>query len=137
VQQNYSNYGQALAHPFGANFKEYLCFLSYRAQRWMLSFQGLAAKVGMDSKGVNMGQNIFESYMTRPYDYGHKTTQGNKRNILQSDIKFTYYAIPQMNLRIELGYIQRSIKDEVGYDLQSPYIYFGVKSSIHNFYRDF
>ena len=137
VQQNYSNYGQALAHPLGANFKEYLGFVSYRANRWMLSFQGLSANIGMDTMNSNLGQNIFVSYTTRPYEYGHKTTQGNKRTLMQSDIKFTYYVLPQLNLRVELGYIQRSIKDEAGYNLQSPYIYFGVKTSIHNFYRDF
>jgi hypothetical protein len=137
VQQNYSNYGQALAHPFGANFKEYLGFVSYRANRWMLSFQGVSAIIGMDTMGSNMGQNIFLSYTTRPYEYGHKTTQGDKLKFMQSDIKFTYYLIPQMNLRLELGYIQRSIKDDRGYELQSPYIYLGVKTSIHNFYRDY
>jgi hypothetical protein len=137
VQQNYTHYGQALAHPFGANFKEYLAFVSYRANRWMLSFQGVSAVIGMDAFGSNLGQNVFVSYVTRPFEYGHKTTQGNKLKLMQSDIKFTYYAIPQMNLRFELGYIQRSVKDELNYELQSPYIYFGIKSSIHNFYRDF
>jgi len=137
VQQNYSNYGQALAHPLGANFKEYLGFVSYRANRWMLSFQGLSATIGMDTMNSNLGQNIFVSYTTRPYEYGHKTTQGNKKSLMQSDIKFTYYILPQLNLRLELGYIQRSINDDMGYELQSPYIYFGIKTSVHNFYRDF
>lgn len=137
VQQNYSHYGQALAHPFGANFKEYLGFISYRANRWMLSFQGVSAIIGMDTLGSNLGQNIFLSYTTRPYEYGHKTTQGDKLKLMQSDVKFTYYLIPQMNLRLELGYIQRSIKDDKGYELQSPFIYFGLKTSFHNFYRDY
>lgn len=137
VQQNYSNYGAALAHPFGANFREYLGFVSYRANRWMLSVQGLSAVIGMDTLNSNLGQNIFLSYTTRPYDYGHKTTQGNKRRLMQSDIRFTYYVVPKMNLRLELGYIQRSITDDLGYELQSPYIYLGVKTSIHQFYRDF
>lgn len=137
TQQNYANYGQALAHPFGANFKEYLGFISYRTNRWMLSFQGLYAIIGMDTLNSNLGQNIFLSYSTRPYEYGHKTTQGNKRTLMQSDVKLTCYLIPKMNLRFELGYIQRSIKDELGYELQSPYIYLGLKTSIHNFYRDY
>lgn len=137
VQQNYANYGQAMAHPLGANFKEYLGFLSYRANRWMLSFQGLSAVIGMDTLGSNLGQNIFLSYTTRPYEYGHKTLQGNKTKMIQSDIKFTYYILPQANLRLEVGYIQRSIKDDLGYELQAPYIYVGIKTSIHNFYRDF
>jgi len=137
VQQNYTHYGQALAHPFGANFKEYLGFVSYHANRWMISAQGLSATIGMDTLNSNLGQNIFASYTSRPYDYGHKTTQGNKRQLMQSDVRFTYYVLPQMNLRVELGYIQRSVKDDLGYQLQSPYIYFGVKTSIHQFYRDF
>ena len=137
VQQNYANYGQALAHPMGANFKEYLGFASYRAKRWMLSFQGVTATIGMDSIKTNLGQNIFLSYTTRPREYGHKTTQGVRTQFMQSDIKFTYYIVPQMNLRLEVGYIQRSVEDAEGYKLQSPYIYFGVKSSIHNFYRDY
>ena len=137
VQQNYSNYGQPLTHPLGANFREYLGFASYRANRWMLSFQGMSATVGKDTMGSNLGQNVFLSYTTRPYEYGHHTTQGNKTQLLQSDIKFTYYAIPQLNLRLELGYIQRSIKDDLGYELQSPYIYIGIKTSIHQFYRDY
>ena len=137
VQQNYANYGQPLAHPFGANFKEYLGFVSFRTNRWGISFQGVSAIIGMDTSGVNLGQNIFLSYTTRPYEYGHKTTQGNKMKLMQSDIKVTYFLVPQMNLRLELGYIQRSVKDDLGYVLQSPYIYFGVKSSIHNFYRDY
>ncbi len=137
VQQSYTNYGQALAHPFGANFKEYLGFINYRTSRWAISLQGLTATIGMDTLNSNLGQNIFVSYATRPYEYGHKTTQGNKRQLMQSDIKVTYYILPQLNLRAELGYIQRSIKDDLGYELQSPYIYFGIKTSIHKSYKDF
>jgi hypothetical protein len=137
VQQNYAHYNQPLAHPFGANFKEYLGFVSYRANRWMLSLQGLSAIIGMDTMGVNLGQNIFLSYVSRPFEYGNKTTQGNKVKLLQSDIRFTYYIIPQLNLRAELGYIQRSMTDDYKRELQSPYFYFGLKTSINNFYRDF
>jgi hypothetical protein len=137
VQQSYSHFGQALAHPFGANFKEYVGFLNYRKGRFALQLQGLSARIGMDTLGSNLGQNIFLSYTTRPFEYGHKTVQGNKTQMLQSDIKITYYIIPQMNLRMELGYIQRSMKDNLGYELQSPFIYFGIKTSTHRFYRDF
>jgi hypothetical protein len=137
VQQNYSHFNQPLAHPFGANFKETLGFISYRANRWMLSAQALSAVIGTDTMGSNIGQNIFLSYTTRPYEYGHKTGQGNKVRLMQSDIRFTYYLIPQLNLRVEVGYIQRSIKDDFIYEVQAPYIYFGLKTSIHQFYRDF
>jgi len=138
VPQNYAHYGQPLAHPFGANFKEYLGFLSYRHGRFMISAQGLYSEIGVDSTSAsNVGQNIFLSYTTRPYEYGHKVGQGVKTTLMQSDLRFTYFLVPKMNLRIELGYIQRSFYDARGYELQNPYIYFGIKTSLWNFYRDF
>ncbi len=137
VPQNYAHYGQPLAHPFGANFKECLGIISYRHRRFMLSAQGIYAIIGMDSTGSNVGQNIFLSYTTRPYEYGHKTTQGIKNTFIQSDIRLTFFVVPQMNLRVELGYIQRSQSDTRGVELQDPYIYFAIKTSFLNFYRDY
>ncbi len=137
VQQNYAHYGQALAHPFGANFKEYVGFITYRKNKWQLSAQVLSAEIGLDTGKVNLGQNIFKSYVTRPYEYGHHTLQGNKTKIMQSDIKATFYILPQLNLRVEVGYIQRAITNKLNYELQSPYIYAGIKTSIHTFYRDY
>ncbi len=137
VPQNYAHYGQPLAHPFGANFKEYLGFLSYRKGRLMISAQGVYSTMGVDSTNSNVGQNIFASYTTRPFEYGHKTGQGVKTTFMQSDLRLTYFLVPQMNLRIELGYIQRSQSDERGAELQNPYIYFGLKTSFWNFYRDY
>lgn len=137
VAQNYAHYGQTLAHPFGANFKEVLGFLSFRKNRWMISLQGIYAIIGKDSLKSNMGQNIFLSYTTRPYEYGHKTTQGVKTTFMQSDIRFTYLIVPAMNLRLELGYIQRSDLNYKGYGIQNPYLYLGIKTSFWNFYRDY
>jgi hypothetical protein len=139
VQQNYSHYGMSLAHPFGANFKEFLGFVNYRRGSWELSWQGMYAIIGKDSLSAksNVGQNIFLSYTTRAFDYGNRTTQGVKTNVLQSQIKFTYFIIPNMNLRLELGYIQRSEKNDQGYSLQNPYLFFGFKTSFWNSYNDF
>ncbi len=137
VPQNYAHYGQPLAHPMGANFKEYLGFITYRKNRIMFSAQGVYAIIGKDSANSNLGNNIFLSYTTRPFEYGHKTTQGVKTNFLQSDLRLTYLVLPGMNLRIELGYIQRSEKTDSGLELENPYVYFGIKTSFWNFYRDY
>jgi hypothetical protein len=138
IAQNYAHYGQPLAHPLGANFKEGLGFLSYRKNRWMFSAEGMYAIIGKDSiNNSNVGQNIFISYASHPHDYGNYTTQGVKTKLLQSDLRFTYYILPQMNLRVELGYIQRSMSNDKGYMLQSPYLYLGIKTGFWNFYRDY
>ncbi len=137
VEQNYAHYGYSLAHPLGANFKEYIGFINYRKNNWQLSWQGMYANIGKDSTGSNLGQNVYLSYTTRPFEYGHKTGQGVNTTILQSDLKFTYYLIADMNLRAEIGYIQRSVSNAKGYGLQNPYIYFAIKSSFWNQYRDY
>lgn len=139
VAQNYAHYGYPLAHPFGANFKEVLGFINYRKNNWELSFKGMGVIVGKDTAGTksNIGQNIFMSYVTRSLEYGNKTTQGIKNTVLQSDIKFTFYLVPDMNMRLELGYIQRSERNTKSYALENPYFYLGFKTSFWNNYRDY
>lgn len=139
VDQNYGHYGMPLAHPFGANFRELLGFVSYREGRMELSLQGTYVLVGKDTTGstVNMGQNIFTSYNSRPYEFGHYTTQGIKHTVMQSHIKLTYFVIPNLNMRLELGYIQRSEENEEGYALENPYLYIAFRTSFWNNYRDF
>ncbi|MDI1354111.1 MAG: hypothetical protein PSX36_04290 [bacterium] len=137
--QNYAHYGTPLAHPFGANFKEIQGFVTYRHHRWELGTQLMYALIGKDSSAnsSNVGQNIFLSYNTRANEYGNYTTQGLKTTVVQSHLKFTYFLIPNLNMRLELGYIQRSEKNGRGYGLENPYIYLGIKTSFWNTYRDF
>jgi hypothetical protein len=140
VQQSYTHFNQALAHPFGANFYEALGMVSYRHNRYRLDFKGVFAKIGRDtslSTISNMGQNLFLSYITRPYDYGHSTTQGIKTTFMQAEIKYTYYFIPNMNLRFEAAFIQHSLQNEKGFLRQTPFIYIALKTSLYNTYRDF
>jgi len=139
VDQNYGHYGMPLAHPFGANFKEYQVLLNYRKDKWAVSWQLMYVQIGKDTSATaaNMGQNIFRSYITRPYEYGHFTGQGDKHNIIQSHLKVTYFLKPELNMRLELGYIQRSETSSRNYILENPYIYFGFKTSFWNVYRDF
>jgi hypothetical protein len=139
VDQNYSHYGQALAHPAGANFKELLGFITYRKNKWELSAQLMYLTVGKDSLSAtaNVGQNIFLSYNTRNSDYGNFTGQGIRTDILQSQLKFTWFIIPDLNMRLEACYMQRSEKNSLKFELQNPFISIGFKTSFWNSYRDF
>ena len=138
-QQNYSQYNQPLAHPFGSNFTESLGFLSYKYKRWQIDAKGTYAVIGKDTANsrYSVGQNIFLSYNLRPYDNGHSILQGVKTTFAQGELKFTYFIIRGLNLRLEAGYIQRYLKNDHGYFNQTPFIYFGIKTSMYNFYRDF
>ncbi len=115
-----------------------LGIINFRKNNFQLTIKGTYVLVGKDTLGTssNLGQNIFKSYITRPYEFGHKTTQGDKHTLMQSDIKLTYYLIPNLNARVELGYIQRSEKSAMGYQLENPYFYLGFKTSFWNIYND-
>ncbi len=139
VEQNYSHYGQPLAHPLGANFKEYVGMINYRKNKYEFGFQVMFAKMGKDTAGThsNVGQNIFLSYNTRSADYGNHTGQGIRTTLAQSQLKFTWFLVPELNLRLELSYIQRSERNSQKYLLQNPYFSLGLKTSFWNSYRDF
>lgn len=62
---SYTHYNQPLAHPLGANFKEYIVILSYQPfKKLQLQAKLLTYKQGLDSAGYNFGSNIFRYYST-------------------------------------------------------------------------
>ena len=139
-QQSYSHFNQPLAHPFGANFYEALGIITYKHHRYRLELKGNYAIIGKDSSwsaSSNVGQNIFLSYTTHNKNEGNYVGQGIKTTFMQAELKYTYYLIPNINLRIEAGCIQRSFTNERGFIRQTPFIYAGIKTSLYNFYRDF
>lgn len=139
VDQNYGQYGMPLAHPLGANFKEYLGLLSYNKGPWSFQADFVRILQGKDtnSTSANVGANIFRSYIQRAREYGNFTTQGVLHTTLQSHLKISYLLDSNDNLRLELGYVQRSVKSSLNYQLQNPYFYFSVKTSLWNRYRDY
>jgi len=59
ILQNYSHMNQALAHPLGANFKEFVNILEINKGRWIYKMKTIFTRVGLDSLNTNYGQNIF------------------------------------------------------------------------------
>jgi len=134
---NYSNNGEPLAHPRGANFKEFLALFNYSWKRFDFSMQGLYSLYGTDpADGRNMGGDIFKSYLDIPNTHGNFIGQGVKNNLYYVDAKAAYVLNPKYNLRLELGYSQRYNKvQDVGTE-KSGVISFGLRSSFRNFYGD-
>ena len=138
-QQNYSQFNQPLAHPFGSNFYEFLAFISYKHKNWQLDLKGLYAVIGKDSASSksDVGQNIFLSYNLHPNDFGNYVGQGIKYNFMQAEFKFTYFLVRGLNMRLEAGVIERYVKAADGYLSATPFVYVGIKTSMYNFYRDY
>lgn len=134
---NYSNNGEPLAHPRGANFREVVGLLNYSWKRFDFSFEGLYSLYGTDpDQATNYGGDIFKSYNDFPNMYGNKIGQGIRNNLYYTDFKAAYVFNPKYNLRIEAGYTQRVNKIEGQQTQKSGVISLGLRSSFRSFYGD-
>lgn len=138
---NYSNYGQPLGDPMGANFIESASFLTWFHKNLIIEGSLLLYKVGYDTvnSSFDWGQNIFTSYnyVEEQYNiYGNKVGQGVGTYYGIVGIRVAYIISPKMHLKAEFGASERLEKQETEY-ISSPYIYVGIKTSLGNLYNDF
>jgi hypothetical protein len=88
---SYSNYNQPLAHPAGANFKEFVSILRYQPMlRLFITAKAFLIKTGQDGTGQNWGTNILKDNSTKQQIYGNKIGQGNPVNIYFGDFTASY-----------------------------------------------
>lgn len=138
-QQSYSHYNQPLAHPLGANFLEAVGFINYRLKDFFMEVKVNYAVKGADSLNTNFGGTIFKSDnsypITQKLDNIH-TTQGLKTTIMYQDIHVGYLVNPSTNFNIVLGISNRISKTEK-LTSNTQFVYFGIRTSLSNFYYDF
>ncbi len=114
---SYSHYNLALAHPFGANFTEYLGRASYRLNdRLNFEIVALNASYGNDIGDVNYGRDILKNYTRRVLDqngssreFGNDHLQGNKTNLAILFFRTTY--MWRHNLFFDVDITQRTEQD--------------------------
>lgn len=91
IYSNYANYRQAIAHPLGANFKEFITIVRYQPLP-KLSFTGklILANYGLDPANNNFGKDILQDYNTRNSDEGNFTGQGIATDLVFTDFTASY-----------------------------------------------
>jgi hypothetical protein len=116
----YSHYNQPLAHPLGANFAEFLAIIHYQpSYKWTMEGKIIYYKQGLDSAGINFGSNIFESYLTRPRDYGFSIGSG----------------VPAKCFNIS-GYVSYEWKENLSFDLSVQYRNYSVNDPTHTYHSN-
>ncbi len=133
---NYAQYNQPLAHPVGANFREFLGLLNYSVKRFDFSGQLLYAYYGLDPAGKNFGKDIFLSYNTRSLNYNSKVGNGIATDLFFAKGKVSFLINPKYNLRLEAIAISRNENNSLGKN-QTNYLTFGLRSSFRSLYDDF
>lgn len=134
--QDYTHYNQPLAHPLGADFVESVSFINYRWNNLFAEFRLQLAQTGKDTAGVNLGNDIFKSYETRPQDYGYNMFTGLKSNLSSLGLRVNYLVNHRTNFIVEAGAELRRFENEVD-NQQSRFFYFGIRTSLENYYFDF
>lgn len=134
---NYSNHGEPLAHPRGANFRELIGIANYSWNRLDFALQGVYSMYGTDpADGTNYGGDIFKSYNTFPERYGNKIGQGVRNELFYADARISYVLNPSYNLRVEAAYTQRYNRTESAPTQKSGVINIGLRSTFRPFYGD-
>jgi len=133
---NYGHYAEALTHPMGANFREFLTIWNYQVGRWGLYGQVNYAQYGLNVGTQDYGKDINQSYSDRFQDRGYKTGDGLKTNFYYVDGRVSYLLNPKYNLRLELGGVIRVEQNSLGRD-RTGQITFGLRSTFRNIYQDF
>ncbi len=88
---NYSHYNQPLAHPLGANFREWIFIGRYKpANRLYLQAKGLMTLYGDDGKDENWGSNILLPTQSRQMDEGNRVGQGVKTQVMSIGLDASY-----------------------------------------------
>lgn len=136
VTQNYSHLNQSLAHPLGANCIEAIGILRYQHNQWTIEAKANVIRYGEDLSNKNYGGNIFNSYTSRPADFGNYTAQGLLTNRSNISLRASYYIWPKANMCINAGVIYRS-KTTVSSAYAFQGVFLGISSRLFNSYTDF
>lgn len=109
---NYQHFGQALAHPLSANFKEFIGIARYQPiPKLNLTGKLMYTDLGEDRPGENWGGNLFLDYVTREQDLGNTTGQGVNAKLLFGSFTASYQL--KHNLFIDLKQIIRRFDSEI------------------------
>ncbi|MGK7392525.1 MAG: hypothetical protein ACNS60_19375 [Candidatus Cyclobacteriaceae bacterium M2_1C_046] len=127
---SYSHFRQPLAHPLGANFKEYIFIVRYQpVNNLFAEFRLIHADKGLNPQGENFGGNILITNVTREKEFGNEIGQGIEQNLSLYVFQLSYML--KHNLFIDAGILLRSDdRPEVGINNQATLITGGLRWNI-------
>ena len=119
ILSNYANYKQPLAHPIGANFKEWIGIIRYQPiPKLSLAGKIIAANYGLDEPDTNYGKEILKDYTTRESEQDNFTGQGIATDLLFADFTASYMLWHNTFIDAKVIYRNQDSADNV-YDQKS------------------
>lgn len=136
--QSLSNFGQNLAHPYGANFYEYIGIARYQPiNKLYITGKLIFAKYGNDSNGSNWGKDPQKDYDTHTSGvYNNFIGQGVATSFITGELIGSYML--KHNLFIDARMGLRKINSALAiYEMNSFYFTFGIRLNINDRQYDF
>lgn len=140
---SYTNTNQPLAHPYGANFREFIAIARYRNDRWYGTARLIYGQRGFEGDIDDVffgGNNLFGSEDNRPSDNGIELLQGNRVNSFYADLEVGYLVNPATNLKAFINPIFRDFSAEMQtdtvFDTNTLWLNIGFRTDLFNWYFD-
>ncbi|MEE2954294.1 MAG: hypothetical protein VX347_03890 [Bacteroidota bacterium] len=138
--QNYTHYNQALAHPLGANFREFIFISKYRYQNWDFVFKYTNSVYGGDTLKSHYGQNIFLSdYFAQLggiASYGNFNGQGLKTKLHNIYTDISYSLKDLNNLKVYCGLALRKKESEI-IKKDDLWFFLGLRTFFYSPFQDY
>lgn len=125
---SYTHFNQALAHPYGANFREFLFKVSYRPLP-RLQLRGLfhMATYG-DDPDINVGRDILKNYANRESDTGNFTGQGIRHDVSAIYLTASWTLAPSYFVDVQYIYRNENIENDI--TQKTKYIGLGFRANV-------
>lgn len=133
---NYANLSEPLAHPLGANFKEWLGIINYSIGRFDFQGQIDYAKYGLNIGNINYGKDITLANNINIPSGNNAIGQGLSTTLKYVEGTASYVLNYKYNLRLEIGGLFRQEQNSQT-NTKTALITFGLRSSFRNLYHDF
>ncbi|MGV6844691.1 MAG: gliding motility protein RemB [Lutibacter sp.] len=145
LNYNVGHNNQPIAHPWGANFKEYIAIANYSIDRIYANAKLIVGKKGFDfndgTDNFSYGGDVFADNDNRVSDYGNVNGQGNKATLFLGEFQTGYLVNPATNLKLFVNFVYRNFKinqNIEGFNTSnSTWISVGLRTNLFNWYFDY
>lgn len=133
---SYTQLSEPLAHPYGANFKEWLGIVNYSVGKFDFQGQLNYAKYGLNTTATNYGKDVTLADNASIPSGSISTGQGIATTLKYAEGTVAFVLNPKYNLRVEVGGLWRNETNALS-DTKTVLLTFGLRSSFRNLYHDF
>lgn len=124
---SYSHFNQPLAHPLGANFREFIAIVKYQpSEKLFFEMRAMSALTGRDTLDSNWGSKFFKPYNTRSASDNVVIGQGVQTNIFLFNFTASYMLFH--NCFVDLNLMYRTEDSTIdAYDYNSFFFSTGIR----------